>query len=116
MVIMPLEGDERAEFNGPVPAMITSFSVTPASANDFTFGLGIGFKVKLKFPYLKHEFGYSWDIAKATLTTGLKDWSENRRLRMDTAISDGTTATFDVGSHWPGEGLFSTYENIDGCQ
>ena len=47
---------------------------------------------------------------------GVAEMVQNRRLRMDTAISDGITPSFNVGSHWPRSDGFATYENIEGCQ
>jgi hypothetical protein len=104
------------EFNFPIPAMVTSFTVTPASTREFTFGLGFGLKIKLNLGFLKKEFGKQWTPLSTTLTTGLEDWSENRKLRMDTAISDGTNANFNVSSHWPRDGSYGTYEGIEGCE
>jgi hypothetical protein len=115
-MVMAPPPDPNAEFAMPYPMMVTSFSVTPASTKEFTFGLGLGFTIGLDLPFLKRKFTKEWNPISKTLSTGLTEWSEERRLRMDTAISDGANANFNVGSHWPRDASFPTYEAIDGCQ
>lgn len=104
------------EFAHPIPNMVTSLSVTPASAKDFTIGFDIGFRLIIKLGIFETVISPSFPVAKKTFTSGLEEWPENRRLRMDTAISDGITPSFNVGSHWPRSDGFATYENIEGCQ